>query len=41
MPGVTGTALTVALETADGVGDTEGVDTDGVGKTRGVASPDV
>lgn len=41
MPGATGTALTVALETADGVGDTDGVDTDGVGKTRWVTSLDV
>lgn len=41
MPGVVGTALTVALETADGVGDTDGVDTDGVRITRWVMSLDV
>ena len=40
MPGVTGAALTVALETADGVGDKDGLDTDGVG-TRWVMSLDV
>jgi hypothetical protein len=40
MPGVTGTALTVALEPTDGVGDTDGVDTDEVG-TRWVMSLDV
>ncbi|KAH9011339.1 hypothetical protein EDB85DRAFT_1901134 [Lactarius pseudohatsudake] len=41
MPGVISTALTVALETADGVGDTDGVDKDGVRITRWVMSLDV
>ena len=42
MRGVVGTALTVALEPTDGVGDTDGVDTDGVRETcRRVASLDV
>ena len=41
MPGVTGAALTVALEPSDGVGDTDGVDIDGVRETRRVASLDV
>ncbi|KAH9041017.1 hypothetical protein EDB85DRAFT_1886660 [Lactarius pseudohatsudake] len=41
MPGVVSTALTVALETADGVGDTDGVDKDGVRITRWVMSLNV
>ena len=41
MPGVTGAALTVALEPSDGVGDTDGVDIDGVREIRRVASLDV
>ena len=40
IPGV-GIALTVALEPSDGVGDTDGVDTDGVGTRRRVMSLDV
>lgn len=41
MPRPVGAALTVALELMDGVGDTDGVDTDGSRKTRWVASLDV
>ena len=45
MRGVTGAALTVALDPADGVGDTDGVDTDrvdtGVGNRRWVMSLEV
>jgi hypothetical protein len=41
MPRPVGAALTVALEPMDGVGDTDGVDTDGARKTRWVASLDV
>ncbi|KAH9011143.1 hypothetical protein EDB85DRAFT_2230378, partial [Lactarius pseudohatsudake] len=41
MPGVVSTALTVALETADGIGDTDGVDKDGVRITHWVMSLNV
>ena len=41
MPRPVDAVLTVALELMDGVGDTDGVDTDGSRKTRWVASLDI